>query len=122
MVKDQRDDFKRTPISVDPTFFDTAESALELFPRYGIRELDGVILTHGHADACYGMDGLRQWTLHGAIQPAIDIYLSRETMDTIKITFPFLVDVRHATGLSLFYLYITVFLFHFVLTHDNFPN
>lgn len=74
------------------------ESALELFPRYGIRELDAVILTHGHADACYGMDALRQWTLGGAVQKHIDIYLSSETMDTIQTTFPFLVDVRNATG------------------------
>lgn len=75
-----------------------AESALELFPRYGIRELDGVILTHGHADACYGMDALRQWTLGASIQPSIDVYLNAETMDTVRITFPFLVDSRHATG------------------------
>lgn len=69
-----------------------------MFPRYGIRELDAVILTHGHADACYGMDALRQWTLGGAVQKHIDIFLSSETMDTIATTFPFLVDARNATG------------------------
>ncbi|KAL1930839.1 hypothetical protein VTP01DRAFT_9976 [Rhizomucor pusillus] len=82
-------------IDCGKTFY---ESALELFPRYGIRELDGVILTHGHADACYGMDALRQWTLGASIQPSIDVYLNAETMDTVRITFPFLVDSRHATG------------------------
>lgn len=71
-----------------------------MFPRYGIRELDAVILTHGHADACYGMDALRQWTLGGAVQKHIDIFLSSETMDTIATTFPFLVDARNATGKS----------------------
>lgn len=82
-------------IDCGKTFY---ESALELFPRYGIRELDAVILTHGHADACYGMDALRQWTLGGAVQKHIDIFLSSETMDTIATTFPFLVDARNATG------------------------
>lgn len=72
-----------------------------MFPRYGIRELDAVILTHGHADACYGMDALRQWTLGGAVQKHIDIFLSSETMDTIATTFPFLVDARNATGKSM---------------------
>ncbi|KAI8138473.1 beta-lactamase-like protein [Fennellomyces sp. T-0311] len=82
-------------IDCGKTFYD---SALHIFPRYGIRYLDAVILTHGHADACYGMDGLRQWTLGGAVQKSIDIYLSDETMEVVQRTFPFLVDVRHATG------------------------
>ncbi|KAI9012558.1 beta-lactamase-like protein [Phycomyces nitens] len=73
-------------------------SAIEIFSRYGIRKLDGVILTHGHADAMNGIDDLRQWTLHGAIQKNIDIYLSPETMDTVSSTFPYLVDSIHATG------------------------
>ncbi|KAL0097743.1 beta-lactamase-like protein [Phycomyces blakesleeanus] len=73
-------------------------SAIEIFSRYGIRELDGVILTHGHADAMNGIDDLRQWTLHGAIQKNIDIYLSPETMETVASTFPYLVDSIHATG------------------------
>ena len=55
-------------------------------------------MTHGHADACYGMDGLRQWTLGGAVQKSIDIYLNDETMEVVQRTFPFLVDVRFATG------------------------
>ncbi|KAI8379513.1 beta-lactamase-like protein [Radiomyces spectabilis] len=82
-------------IDCGKTFY---ESAIQLFPRYGIRELDAVILTHGHADACYGLDDLRQWTLNGAIQNRIDIYLASETMNTVQTTFPFLVDAINATG------------------------
>lgn len=69
-------------------------------PHYGVRELDGVIITHGHADACYGMDDLRGWTLGGTIQPHIDVYLAPETMDVVARTFPFLVDSAMATGNS----------------------
>lgn len=73
-------------------------SAVEILPRYGVRELDGVIITHGHADACYGMDDLRGWTLGGAIQPRINVYLAPETMEVVARTFPFLVDSSLATG------------------------
>ncbi|ORY93204.1 metallo-beta-lactamase family protein [Syncephalastrum racemosum] len=82
-------------IDCGKTFY---ESALDIFPKYGIRYIDGVILTHGHADACYGLDALRMWTLGGAVQPSINIYLHPETMDTVQTTFPFLVDANAATG------------------------
>ncbi len=38
------------------------------------------------------------WTLHSAIQPYIDIYLSEETFDEVKVTFPYLVQKVFATG------------------------
>lgn len=63
-----------------------------------MRDLDGVIITHGHADACYGMDDLRGWTLGGIIQKRINVYLAPETMDVVARTFPFLVDSSMATG------------------------
>ncbi|KAI7907718.1 beta-lactamase-like protein [Cokeromyces recurvatus] len=73
-------------------------SAIEILPKYGVRELDGVIITHGHADACFGMDDLRGWTLDGVIQPYVNVHLSPESMDVIGRTFPFLVDSSLATG------------------------
>lgn len=60
--------------------------------------MDGVIITHGHADACYGMDDLRGWTLGGIIQKSINVYLAPETMEVVARTFPFLVDSSMATG------------------------
>ena len=38
------------------------------------------------------------WTLRGAIQPHIDIYLSEETFAEVKVTFPYLVQKEFATG------------------------
>jgi phosphoribosyl 1,2-cyclic phosphodiesterase len=81
-------------------------SAIEILPRYGVRELDGVIITHGHADACFGMDDLRGWTLGGIIQSHIDVYLAPETMEVISRTFPFLVDSALATGMKRVKMYI----------------
>ncbi|KAI8051071.1 beta-lactamase-like protein [Gilbertella persicaria] len=82
-------------IDCGKTFYD---SAIQILPQYGIRELDGVIITHGHADACYGMDDLRGWTLGGTIQSHIDVHLSPEAMEVVTRTFPFLVDASMATG------------------------
>lgn len=73
-------------------------SAITILPHYGIRELDGVILTHGHADACYGLDDLRGWTLGSSIQSHINVYLSSEAMEVVTRTFPYLVDSLFATG------------------------
>lgn len=36
------------------------EAALRVFPAVGVHQVHGVILTHGHADACLGMDDLRE--------------------------------------------------------------
>jgi hypothetical protein len=44
------------------------------------------------------MDDLRGWTLGGAIQNKIHVYLASETMETVATTFPFLVDSSKATG------------------------
>lgn len=38
------------------------------------------------------------WTLHGAIQPHVDIYLSEETFEAVKIAFPYLVQKEFASG------------------------
>ena len=38
------------------------ESAINLFPRYNIKKIDSIILTHTHADAVGGLDDLRDWT------------------------------------------------------------
>ncbi|KAM5537261.1 hypothetical protein V8D89_008991 [Ganoderma adspersum] len=73
-------------------------AATEWFPKYGLRHIDAVLITHAHADAMNGLDDLRGWTLRGAIQPHIDIYLSEETFAEVKVTFPYLVQKELATG------------------------
>lgn len=68
-----------------------------MFPKYGIRELDGVVLTHPHADAMLGLDDARMLT-QGIVQEKVDVYLTDETMDTLTSTFPYLVSANLATG------------------------
>ncbi|KAI8338534.1 metallo-beta-lactamase family protein [Chlamydoabsidia padenii] len=89
--------FRLRTILIDcgKTFY---ESSIDLFPKYGIRELDGIVLTHPHADAIFGLDDARMLTLGNAVQEKVDIYLTEETMDTVKRAFPYLVSADYATG------------------------
>ncbi|CAE6426630.1 unnamed protein product [Rhizoctonia solani] len=83
-------------IDVGKTFL---AAALDLFPRYDLRRIDAVLLTHGHADAINGLDDLRSWTLGELrIQDKIDVYLSEATMSDVKRGFPYLVSKEFATG------------------------
>ncbi|GAA5876705.1 hypothetical protein JCM1840_000767 [Sporobolomyces johnsonii] len=82
-------------IDCGKTFF---TSALEHWPRKGLREIDAVILTHAHADAILGLDDLRGWTLRGHIQSSIPIYCTQETFVEIDRAFPYLTSAGKATG------------------------
>ncbi|GAA6064299.1 hypothetical protein JCM10212_002479 [Sporobolomyces blumeae] len=77
------------------TFF---SGALEHWPKQGLREIDAVLLTHAHADACLGLDDLRGWTLRGHIQASIPIYCTKDTFVEVQKAFPYLTDVGKATG------------------------
>ncbi|GAA5909601.1 hypothetical protein JCM8208_007197 [Rhodotorula glutinis] len=72
--------------------------AIEHWPKHGLREIDAVLLTHAHADAILGLDDLRGWTLRGAIQPSIPIYLTQETFNEVSRAFPYLTSLGKATG------------------------
>lgn len=80
-------------------------SALKWWPHYKLRRLDAVILTHPHADAINGLDDLRAWTLQQAIQDCIPIYLTNDTLESVKNFFPYLIDHKMATGTSVFHVH-----------------
>ncbi|KAG5648258.1 hypothetical protein DXG03_006216 [Asterophora parasitica] len=73
-------------------------SALEWFPKYGLRRIDALLITHPHADAMNGLDDLRGWTLNNAIQSHIDVYVSQETFVEVQRSFPYLVSKEFASG------------------------
>ncbi|EPQ61087.1 Metallo-hydrolase/oxidoreductase [Gloeophyllum trabeum ATCC 11539] len=91
-----RDGNKRTiVIDVGKTF---QAAALEWFPKYGLRRIDAVLITHAHADAMNGLDDLRGWTLRAAIQPYVDVYASQATFAEVLRSFPYLVSKEYASG------------------------
>ncbi|KAJ7770886.1 beta-lactamase-like protein [Mycena maculata] len=73
-------------------------AALEWFPKYGLRRIDAVLITHAHADAVNGLDDLRAWTLNERIQPHIDLFVSEKTYQDISKMFPYLVSKEFASG------------------------
>lgn len=82
-------------IDCGKTFYPTA---LRWFPKYKIRRIDALVITHAHADAYFGLDDLRAWTLGGFIQDHIDVYCTETTLKAISSTFPYLVNKNLATG------------------------
>ena len=104
------------------------DGAITLFPRFGLRCIDvgtisnpesnnqqALLLSHDHADACFGLDDLRypdrltsqpltfqsSLTLRSTFSPvqdSIPIYASSETYTSISRMFPYMVDARYATG------------------------
>lgn len=73
------------------------------------------MITHGHADAYYGLDDLRSWCLIDKANPySIPVYLDQLTMDILSNTFPYLVDASKATGGG----DVPSFIFH-IINHDD---
>ncbi len=75
------------------------EVALHRFPRYGLKEINALLLTHGHADAILGMDDLRDMQMYEQIDPGvrytsgpINVVLHDETMTAVKERFSYLTN------------------------------
>ncbi|KAK3275783.1 hypothetical protein CYMTET_16104 [Cymbomonas tetramitiformis] len=78
-------------------------AVIESFPKFGVRDIDALLLTHGHADAVLGLDDLRDLqvledvvedgkflgyrTLTGA---PLKVVSNKATLDTAKSIFPYL--------------------------------
>ncbi|KAI3622289.1 metallo-beta-lactamase family protein [Moniliophthora roreri] len=74
-------------------------AAVEWFPKFKLRRIDALLLTHAHADAMNGLDDLRGWTLgKHSIQDHIDVYLTQATFREIQRSFPYLVSKEYASG------------------------
>eukprot|EP00672_Neobodo_designis_P001319 CAMPEP_0174863740 /NCGR_PEP_ID=MMETSP1114-20130205/56856_1 /TAXON_ID=312471 /ORGANISM="Neobodo designis, Strain CCAP 1951/1" /LENGTH=270 /DNA_ID=CAMNT_0016098817 /DNA_START=26 /DNA_END=834 /DNA_ORIENTATION=+ len=65
------------------------ESAIKVLKPRGVRYLDAVIITHDHADACWGIDDLREFTRDGE---ALDVYCDSRTLVSMRRVYPYLFD------------------------------
>ncbi|MCX8276650.1 MAG: MBL fold metallo-hydrolase [Dehalococcoidia bacterium] len=72
------------------------ESAMNWFPKYGVRTMDALVITHAHADAVGGFDDLRDWTNNA--QETLPIYLRETDLDSVESLFYYLVDRSKQTG------------------------
>jgi phosphoribosyl 1,2-cyclic phosphodiesterase len=72
-------------------------SALEWFPKYQIRFIHGILITHRHVDACYGIDDLRDWTKQVPGNERLPIYLREDDLNYLGQAFDYLVDTSKAS-------------------------
>lgn len=83
------------------------DGCMQLFPRLGVSEVAGIILTHGHADAMFGLDDVRDLQISkptavlkdGAesigfkvMSGALPVYLNEATYSTVKQAFGYLTE------------------------------
>lgn len=59
------------------------ESALEFFPKFNIKTLSAVLLTHPHHDAVGGLDNLRDFNMN-ILKHEIPLYLDEDTLNHIS--------------------------------------
>ena len=72
------------------------ESAIQLFPKFDVRTIDALVITHAHADAVGGFDDLRDWTNNA--QESLPIYLREVDLGVVEQLFYYLVDRSKQTG------------------------
>ena len=72
------------------------ESAIQWFPKFDAQTIDGLVITHAHADAVGGLDDLRDWTNN--TQAALPIYLRKPDLDVVESLFFYLVDRTRQSG------------------------
>ena len=83
------------------------ESAIKVFPKYGVSNLNALLLTHNHADACFGVDDLREFSSQGDRSRAcghtgempLFVFADPCTMDSMRNVFGYLFPkkVPHST-------------------------
>lgn len=84
------------------------DGCLQLLPRLGVREVHGIVLTHGHADAIFGLDDVRDLQISKptkvtgengekstgfkVMSGAMPVFLNEPTMQTVKKCFGYLTE------------------------------
>ena len=72
------------------------ESAIQLFPKFDVRTIDALVITHAHFDAVGGFDDLRDWTNNA--QESLPIFLREVDLQIVEKLFYYLVDRSKQTG------------------------
>ena len=92
--EDSSGSLRHVVIDCSKSFYD---SVITYFPQHNVRTVDGVLLTHDHADAVLGLDDLRMFTLRGP-QDVVHVHCHRRYFAGVQRMFPYIVDAAKATG------------------------
>lgn len=99
-------DYYHLLVDIGKTF---REQVLRYFPRFGIRTVDAIFLTHDHADACGGLDDLRELqekatyrrsasgNVHYSSRAPTPIYLSERTLSHVRKRFDYIYNASIST-------------------------
>ncbi|ORC89141.1 PhnP protein [Trypanosoma theileri] len=63
------------------------ESAIKVFPSFGVSDLSAVLLTHDHADAVFGLDDLREFNRPDT---PLEVFGDERTLRCMKNVYPYL--------------------------------
>ena len=79
---------------------DTSPDLRQQLLNAGVKRLDAVLFTHGHADHLHGIDDLRG--INKAMNAALDVYCDAETLNIINMRFEYTVTPL-APGADIYY-------------------
>eukprot|EP01147_Barroeca_monosierra_P002702 gene2702-5584_t len=99
----EQNDWKNILIDAGKTFL---TAALRFFPKFEVKGIDSLLITHDHADAVFGIDDLRcaqymhceydesTGTDNWMISRPIDVYCSHKTLKTLQGVVPYLMPKK----------------------------
>jgi len=80
-------------IDVGKTF---REGVIRWFPEHKVRRVDAIVITHGHADAFFGLDDVRSVMPREGPGSSMPVYLSDVCREAVQRTFPYLFPVSRS--------------------------
>jgi phosphoribosyl 1,2-cyclic phosphodiesterase len=105
LFEDSNQENKCVVIDVGKTMRD---ACMTQFPKFGISSVNAIVLTHGHADAVFGLDDVRDLQISRSakvtdsegvehvgfkvVSGPITVHLTEETMRTVKQCFSYLTN------------------------------
>ncbi len=81
---------------VTTVLVDTGPDLREQLLDAGVGHLDGVVLTHDHADHTHGIDDLRPLVLH--MRRTIDLYMDKVTAERLRQKFRYVFETIEGSG------------------------
>jgi len=87
LVRYAGDDSEDDDVPIREFLIDTAPEMRQQAIRHGVKRIDGVLYTHGHADHIFGLDDLRRF--NAVMKTAVDIHAEPNVLASLRKMFPY---------------------------------